>query len=94
MVVIIAAAGGLVVCVGALGCFTYCLAKKRAGGPRPVQTVPSGAEMNMPVVALPVTSVTGGPFADQVAKQQAASGQPVIMNLAAPQQAQKSSVAI
>ena len=94
MMLIMAGAGLLVLCVGILG-IVCCMKLKSGSAPRPVQTVPgSGVEMSMPVVALPVTAVSGGPLADQVAKQQAASGQPVIMNLAAPQQAQKSSVAI
>ena len=94
MAVIFGIMGGLVFCVGCLS-IIFCMNLKKGTAPRPAQTVPgSGVEMSMPVVALPVTAVSGGPLADQVAKQQAASGQPVIMNLTAPQQAQKSSVAI
>ena len=51
--------------------------------------------MSMPVVALPVSGgLNGGLTADQIAKQPSAPGQPVVMNLTAPQQAQKHSVAI
>ena len=60
----------------------------------PAQSVPPNVEMSMPVVALPVASVTGGLNADQLAKQPTAPGQPVVMNLSAQQQPQKHSVAI
>ena len=89
MMLIMVIVGGLIICVGSLGIIIFGMKLKAGSAPRPVQTAPS-----MPVVALPVSAVSGGPLADQVAKQQAASGQPVIMNLTAPQQAQKNSTAI
>jgi hypothetical protein len=74
MLLIIAVAGGLIFCAGALGCFA-CM-QKRAAGPQTsridVMPAPStGVEMSIPVVALPVT---GGRTIDQIAKQPAASG--------------------
>ena len=89
-----AIAGGLVCCVGSL-CILVCVLHMKSNGPAPAQSVPAGVEMSMPVVALPVASVSGGLNANQVAKQQASPGQPVVLDLSAQQQPrEKHSVAI
>ena len=93
IIMIGAIAGGLVCCVGSL-CILVCVLHMKSNGPAPAQSVPAGVEMSMPVVALPVASVSGGLNADQVAKQQASPGQPVVLDLSAQQQPQKHSVAI